>query len=78
MPIDATNGLSARPGERRRRRECCGRSLEPLARRLLFERDDLALRSKRKMPIADARRRDRLRGDRDVGAAIDVRVDQSR
>ena len=78
MPIDATNGLSA---VRRPAGECAG-ALDPISRqpfgvRLLLEADDLAGRVEPE--DAHLRRvvgRHRLRGDRDVGVALDVRLDE--
>ena len=50
--------------------------VEPLGVRLLLEADDLPGSSNRKIPISVASSADdRLRRDRDVGAALDVRLD---
>ena len=66
--------------ERSRRPACSGRSRRA-ARAFGFSSNATIwpARSNRKMPISVASSAiDRLRGDRDVGVALDVRVDQSR
>ena len=80
MPIDATNGLL---GAWCRRRStpagcCCRSRASRVGVGLLLEADDLA-RDRRtgRCPSASRRRRRHgLRGDGDVGVALDVRLDQ--
>ena len=69
--------LRRMPAEHRAGRNAAADLVEPLALRLLLERDDLAAA----LEPEDAHRRGvvhrhRLRRDRDVGVAFDVRVDQ--
>src|SRR6476661_7978803 len=64
------------PAEGRARRDALADLAEPLALRLFLERDNLAAA----IETEDAHRRrlvgrDRLRRDRDVGAAVAVRID---
>ena len=80
MPIDATNGLSggvAKKGAAGRQR--AAHLTEPRARRLLLERDDLPGAIEAEDPhLRRVCRRHGLRRDRDVGAALGVRLDQLR
>ena len=77
MPSEATNGLSCRcPPNDAPARDAAADFGETRGVRLLVERDDMALAVEPQ--DAHARRlvgRHRLRGDRDVGLPVDVRLD---
>ena len=81
MPIDATKGFSSEcPAKDDAGRDAAPDLREALGVRLLLEPGDLALRDRtgRCPSPTPTSVGDRLRRDRDVGVAIDVRVDQFR